>query len=992
MKYTARLVWAAIIVNVFLGLIVYSVLDSKRAEYEANAFVNTQNLSDLMAGELGARLGSADNVLENVADEHWRQLRQGRADAAEMDGLIQRQLLRHPELKDLRVVDARREAAVSAGDGVFTLKRQSDPVSAEPGILLARIFHSADGLSSITVQARMGLRDIENDFVRLKLGNKGSVAVRDASLGLIARYPALEGKPPGNRAISNDFETALARQPDSGSYVSGLTSIDGIARFHTYKRHPKYPIYVNVGAARDEVLQAWHKEVRAAVIIRGTFAVLSGLAVWMLAVIRRRKEQALAQAEESEARFRAIIDASPLPYALFDNQGAVSYLNPAFITTFGYARDDLRTLDDWWPKAYPDEACREQVVNTWRRRMAEPATTGQGLQSYEVTVRCKNGQQRDVLMMTAPLGKALEGLHVVILYDITDRKKSEEKVQLATSIFMNASEGIMMTDDQGHIIEVNGAFTRITGYPREEVVGKTPRLLRSGRHAAGFYETMWQTITTNGYWSGEIWNRRKNGEVYPESITITAVRDAAGQTQNYVALFTDITTLKLHQQQLEHVAHHDALTSLPNRVLLADRLRQAMLQSQRRDLPLAVVYLDLDGFKGINDQYGHDVGDDLLVALSQRMALVLRDGDTLARVGGDEFVAVLVDLKDAHDFTPIIERLLGACAESMVVRDISMHVSASIGIALYPQDGTDAEQLLRHADQAMYLAKGAGKNRYQLYDVQQESALQAQRERLAHIRQALDRQEFVLYYQPKANMKTGSVTSVEALIRWQHPERGLLPPSQFLPFAEDHPIGVELGEWVIDQALVQVREWRRLNLDLSVSVNIGARQLQQADFTQRLAGILARHPDVKPDSLELDVREASVLKDLSRLSDVLNGCRDLGVRVALDNFGTGYFSFTHLKYLPAGALKIDQSFVRDMLDDGDDLAIVKSVIDLAAAFHREVVAEGVETVPHGERLLALGCTLAQGFGICHPMPAKDLPAWLAAWRPDAAWQAGPTPP
>ncbi len=568
-----------------------------------------------------------------------------------------------------------------------------------------------------------------------------------------------------------------------------------------------------------------------------------------------------------------------------------------------------------------------------------------------------------------------------------DNTKAEARLQLAASVFNHAREGIVITDASGTIIEINDTFTHITGYSREEVIGQNPRLLQSGQHGPEFYAAMWKTITQHGHWTGEMWNRRKNGEVYAAMETISAVRDADGKTQKYVSLFTDITPMKEHQQQLEHIAHYDALTGLPNRVLLADRLQQAMIQSQRRGLSLAVAYLDLDGFKSVNDQYGHEIGDKLLIALALRMKTALRDGDTLARIGGDEFVAVLVDLEHHQDCEPVLSRLLQAAAEPVEMDSAIQQVSASIGVTIYPRDGADADQLMRHADQAMYVAKQTGKNRYHLFDVEHDAEVKIQHESIAHIRRALDQREFVLYYQPRVNMKTGEVIGAEALIRWQHPERGLLPPAAFLSVIESHSISAELGEWVISTALSQLTAWRAEGLDIPVSVNIGAHQLQQIGFATRLSELLAAHPDIQPCYLELEILETSALKDITQVSKVMYECREFGVRFALDDFGTGYSSLTYLKRLPADVLKIDQSFVCDMLNDPNDLAIVEGVIGLAAAFQREVIAEGVETVLQGQMLLSLGCERAQGYGIARPMQASELPAWAASWRPDDTWTA-----
>jgi diguanylate cyclase (GGDEF)-like protein len=494
---------------------------------------------------------------------------------------------------------------------------------------------------------------------------------------------------------------------------------------------------------------------------------------------------------------------------------------------------------------------------------------------------------------------------------------------------------------------------------------------------------LWQTLLDTGQWSGEIWNRTKSGEMFAEMLTISAVRDADGKVQQYVALFSDITELKEHERKLEQIAHYDMLTGLPNRVLLADRLHQAMAQAQRRHSLVAVAYLDLDGFKAINDRHGHAAGDQLLTVLAERMKHALREGDTLARLGGDEFVAVLLDLPDTSASLPVLTRLLGAASETAQLGELALRVSASVGVTFYPQpEETDADQLLRQADQAMYYAKLAGRNRFQIFDSSRDRSVRGHLENLEHIRQGMKAQEFVLYYQPVVNMRTGTLVGVEALIRWRHPEMGLLPPISFLPVIEDHPLAIELGEWVIDTALTQMEAWQAIGLNIPVSVNVGAQQLQRTGFVQRLVALLAAHPTVKPSSLELEILETNALQDMAQVSQILDSCRKLGVSLALDDFGTGYSSLTYLKRLPTSVLKIDQSFVREMLDDAENLTILEGILGLALAFSRKVIAEGVETAEHCLMLLELGCELAQGFGIARPMPADDLPRWLVEWRPD----------
>lgn len=584
-------------------------------------------------------------------------------------------------------------------------------------------------------------------------------------------------------------------------------------------------------------------------------------------------------------------------------------------------------------------------------------------------------------------GKAIRMLGINA--DITDFKLAEDKLKLSASVFTHALEGILITDTKADIIEVNDTYTEMTGYSREELIGQNPRILQSDMQTPEFYANMWRELNKTGHWTGELWNLRKNGEKFVELKKISAVHDENGITTNYVALSSDITLMKEHQGQLERNAHYDVLTNLPNRVLLADRLSQAMLQCNRHEKSLAVVFLDLDGFKNVNDAYGHNIGDELLVALSSRMHDALREGDSLARIGGDEFVAVLTDLSTVEDCEPVLKRLLLATSEPVKIANISLNVSASIGVTLFPQDHVGADHLMRHADQAMYIAKQSGKNRYHLFDTAQDDAVKVQRESLEAIRNALDNNQFVLHYQPKVNMKTGTVIGVEALIRWQHPKQGLLSPINFLPFIENHAMMIEMGEWVIDSALKQISQWQamELSMNLSTSVNIAAIQLQQADFTQRLQSILLAHPDVDPSYLELEVLETSALDDVHHVSTIMKDCMELGVKFALDDFGTGYSSLTYLRRLPASLIKIDQSFVRDMLHDSDDLAIVEGVIALAKLFNRDIIAEGVETIAHGTALLKQGCDLAQGYGIAKPMPACDIPTWISNWKPDINWLA-----
>lgn len=571
--------------------------------------------------------------------------------------------------------------------------------------------------------------------------------------------------------------------------------------------------------------------------------------------------------------------------------------------------------------------------------------------------------------------------------DVTEHDEAHERQRLAATVFNATHEGIMITDAESRILDVNQAFTKITGYERNEVLGKNPGFLSSGQQDERFYRKMWTSLADTGHWSGEIWNRSKNGRVYAEQLSITAILDEDGKLERYVALFSDITMLKQQQKQLERIAYYDSLTDLPNRVMLGDRLDQAMRQAERDGSMLAVAYLDLDGFKEVNDAYGHDIGDRVLIEVAGRLRLALRATDTVARLGGDEFVAILGELDDPTDCVELLPRMLEAAARELRIQGHQVAVSASIGVTLYPQvDPIDADQLMRQADRAMYQAKVSGKNCYHFFDDAQELRVRGQIEDIEAIRRALGDDGFELHYQPKVNMRNGDVIGVEALIRWPQNDGRLRMPGDFLPLIEHTPLIAEVDNWVLDQSLEQLSRWHADSLDLSVSVNVSAFRLQRPDFIDYLQALLARHPQVRPKQLIIEVLETTALLDLTHISGVIAKAQKLGIVFALDDFGTGFSSLNYLKNLPAQQLKIDRGFVRDMLDDRDDLAILEGIVGLANAFSRDLVAEGVESIEHGEILLRLGCEVAQGYGIARPMPPADLPDWVAAWRPDPAWQ------
>ncbi|MEZ5455391.1 MAG: EAL domain-containing protein [Lysobacteraceae bacterium] len=695
--------------------------------------------------------------------------------------------------------------------------------------------------------------------------------------------------------------------------------------------------------------------------------------------ITARKQAEIALAQERQF-LKSLLNTIPDLVWLKDPEGRYLACNPRFAALYGHPEQDIIGRTD------PDFVDAE-LADFFRTKDLAAIEAGQPTTNEE-WLTFADGHRELCETTKTPMFDADGHLIGVlgIAHDITERKAVEERLGLAASVFTHAREAIVITDPDGSITSVNQAFCDITGYQAEEVIGKNPRLLSSGQQTASFYAAMWRDLTTQGHWHGELWNRRKDGHLYAELLTISAVRDTSGETVRYVALFTDISELKRHQRQLEHVAHFDGLTGLANRVLFSDRLRQAMQWAQRNHTVLALAYIDLDGFKDINDRLGHDTGDRLLMQLANRLQRAVREQDTLARLGGDEFVVLMPDIGSIRSLTPALQHLLEQISDEFELEGEYLSVSGSIGVTLYPQaEEVDADQLLRQADQAMYQAKLAGKNRYQLFDSEQDSAARHRHEHIRQIRDALHRGEFQLFYQPKVNMRSGAIVGVEALIRWIDPVLGIRPPATFLPLIEDHPLALEIGDWVVETALRQISNWKAADLDLPVSINIGALQLQQRQFVARLLERLALQPGVSTDDLQLEVLETNALDDIAKASEVIQQCQSEGVKVALDDFGTGYSSLAYLKKLPAHYLKIDQSFVRGMLDDPEDLAILDATLSLASAFRRTAIAEGVESIEHGEMLLRLGCELAQGFGIAKPMPPEQLIEWVHHWHPPVSW-------
>lgn len=560
-----------------------------------------------------------------------------------------------------------------------------------------------------------------------------------------------------------------------------------------------------------------------------------------------------------------------------------------------------------------------------------------------------------------------------LIRDITERKVTESRMALSAQVFESTNEAVLITDNNGDIVSVNKSFSRIYQYGALEVLGANPRMFRSGRQGKEFYEKMWASLKKDGLWQGELWNCRKSGEEFPVWETINAVKDGDGNVSHYVAIVSDISSVKRSQEEIDYLAYHDSLTGLPNRLLFNEQVKHALLRSKREGERLAVMFMDLDRFKNINDTLGHPVGDEVLRQASTRLKQTLREQDVIARIGGDEFILLLENIHEHAAAGSIAQKLLDCFSRPFHVADQDLYLSSSIGISIYPEDGEDVSSLVKNADTAMYQAKARGRNGYRYYT--EDLAIDPVEHLYLEtgLRQALGRGELDVYYQPQIALDTGRIIGAEALVRWRHPEKGLMTPEHFIPLAEETGLIIPIGNWVLTEACSQVKRWHEQGLNLRrVAVNLSTIQVQRGDIVSNVAQVLKK-TKLDPSILELEITENFILEDIEHSVSVLEGLRDLGVNLAIDDFGTGYSNLSYLKRLPVNKLKIDKSFVSDMEVNANDEDIVKAVIALGKSLQMKLVAEGVEKEQHIHFLMAEGCHEGQGYLYSRPVPAEEFP-------------------
>jgi diguanylate cyclase (GGDEF)-like protein/PAS domain S-box-containing protein len=688
---------------------------------------------------------------------------------------------------------------------------------------------------------------------------------------------------------------------------------------------------------------------------------------------RMRSQEAL---RESEAKLRGLYELSPLGIALTDMNGRFVEFNAAFRNICGYSAEELSSLDYWvlTPEKYREDELRQLEMLRIAGRYGPYEKEYINKHGIAVPVRL-NG-----MLITGGSG---QNYIWSIVEDISDQKRTEVDLRIAATAF-EAQVGILVTDVNSVILRVNQAYARSTGYSADELVGQTPRLLKSGRHDAAFYDAMWATIHHTGAWQGEIWDRRKNGEVFPKWVTISAVRDKSGTVTHYVSTQIDISRSKAAELEIRNLAFYDPLTNLPNRRLLLDRLVQAIAIGQRTARCTAVLLIDLDNFKTLNDTLGHHQGDLLLQQVADRIAGCIREADTVSRLGGDEFVVLLENLSGsveeaAPEAEAVGEKILAKLNQGYMLGSYEYRSTASIGVTVSGPLPSNVDELLKQADLAMYQAKGAGRNTLRFFDPAMQAAVAARVGLEADLHRALRDQQFVLHFQPQVD-RDSAVTGAEVLVRWQHPTRGLMLPGEFIPLAEETRLILPLGQWVLETACAQLVHWGKRDdtAHLTLSVNVSVQQLKQSDFVQRVQAALDR-TGANPRRLKLELTESLLMGDEEDTIAKMTALGTLGVGFALDDFGTGYACLAYLKRLPLERLKIDRSFVEDVLIESNDAAIARTIVTLAQSLGLSVLAEGVETEEQRSFLERNGCHEYQGYLFGRPEPIAAFERLLAQW-------------
>ncbi|MCU7936435.1 MAG: EAL domain-containing protein [Candidatus Thiodiazotropha sp. (ex Dulcina madagascariensis)] len=681
--------------------------------------------------------------------------------------------------------------------------------------------------------------------------------------------------------------------------------------------------------------------------------------------------------EESDRRLRGLVNSMEAGVIVHNPDTSIAFVNPKAASLLGLDESVLRgksAADPAWH--FIDEQHAPLGIENYpvnkvlrSRSLLRNMVAGIVKPSNQISWMLVNG------VPTFDEAGSIKEI-LISFVDITEIKEAQFSLNQAATVFQNTIEGVTITDADGNILDVNPAFTEITGYSRDEVIGKNPRFLQSGKHDKDYYQAMWRSLTADGYWRGEIWNQRKDGIIYPELLTISAVHDEQGNTNAYIGVFNDIALIKKSEEQLDYLAHHDPLTGLPNRLLFTSHLRQSVKFAKRHKSATAVVFIDLDQFKSINDSLGHQIGDELLKSIATRLTSVVRENDVVAHISGDEFVVLLEDLQEEDHVIIAINRIMSAFDQVFTIGENLLHVTASLGVSLLPQDARDASELMKHADAAMYQAKEEGRNNYRFFTPDINDSVLEHALLGSALSMALENSEFNLVYQPQVDLDTGRIVGLEALLRWRHPQLGAISPERFIPIAEQSGLMRKIGNFVLETACKQGKRWLNAGLDFGrIAVNVSGRQFQGGEYISDLERIL-QQTDFSPTHLEIELTESILMKRTEENIALLKQIADKGIQIAIDDFGTGYSSLSYLSKLPIDKLKVDKEFIHDILIDEHDAALAASIIALGEALHIVVVAEGVEFEAQSQFLSSHNCMLAQGYLFGKPVPAEEMSEYL----------------
>lgn len=991
-----RQLWFALISLAMGGLLLLGyVLWSAYNETWQDAEITASSYAEVSEVRLDTALRRLDADLQTIIGRVPEAALERRNVAVFRDQ-IERELNLHqvafPEVSGFRVIDAKGDLLYLAGGDeypnlvdrdYFLALRNGAPgivfsqvivsrITKRPVLVAARALRSVDGRFLGIVSAPLDVAYFERLFKSIRLGQGGALAIRRLDThALVMRQPPVPAQV--NQPLSAD--NPLVQKLSQGERFGALrmtAQADGVQRIYAYRALENFPFYVVAGLSNVDVNADWQ---RRAMIMGGLgaslFLALSLVLIWLfrnqeaeflaLEMMRRNQEQ-LREAQRLARVGSWELDLVSGKLLWSDELFHIFEHDPA--TSVGTYQLFLSTVhpDD---RERVDRAYRDSVANHTPYEIEHRLAMPDG--RIKVILECGETQYGENGTPLRSIGTA---------QDISSIRQMESQMQLLGIAFEHSGEAILISDRQNNIVTVNPAFSALTGYTLAEAVGKNPRFLSAGRSTPEDYEAMWLSIRSTGYWQGEIWDRRKDGAIYPKWISVSVIRDDDGEIRYHIAHFTNISAERAAEEKLHHIAHHDSLTGLPNRLSLSGRIHQALALARREGGRVALLFIDLDRFKVVNDTLGHHVGDELLIEVAKRLLESVRDSDVVARLGGDEFVIMLTGIEHSTSVAMVAEKIVMAIGSPYVIEGHDLYTSPSIGIALFPTDGENGDVLMKNADAAMYHAKNAGRNNFQFFDAKMNEAA-LERLTIEHsLRQALAHEEFCLYFQPIIDVASGRVVEVEALVRWMHPQQGLIPPGKFIGIAEETGLIQPLGEWVFWAACRQLADFREIGVsDVKMGVNISAMQMRNGNLPILARGAIEAM-NLRPEDLIFEITESVAMQRPEETVAVLDLLHDMGIGLAIDDFGTGYSSLSYLKMFPIDHLKLDRSFVEEIGQSTDSAAICDATIGLAHNLGLKLVAEGVETEERFEYLHQRGCDLVQGFLFSRPVPAAEVIAFI----------------